>query len=174
MRNTQGEAFKKPLPAVLSCLLQVCQVIALTVVAEKNSSVGENLTTKEKSNIDFMPRRMTARVWAHVCARQGTNSKPRTSLLLFFPPDYLSVCLCVIITQQLRRTWVIHRAACCIIPMITFSSTQERFHFICQVCSQLAATLAARWACRQSVCRKTAVARGATFSVELQNRCYDW
>lgn len=47
---------------------------------------------------------------------------------------------------QLRRTWVIYSAACCIIPLIAFSSTRERFHFICQVCARLAATLAAWWA----------------------------
>lgn len=34
MRNAQREAFKKPLSAVLSYLLQACQVIALTVMAE--------------------------------------------------------------------------------------------------------------------------------------------
>lgn len=35
---------------------------------------------------------MTARAWVHLCARQRTNSKPRTSFFLFLQTTCLSVC----------------------------------------------------------------------------------
>lgn len=51
-------------------------------------------TTKDRSNIDFMLRRMTARARVHVCvcARQRTNSKPHTSSFLFFSSFLQTTC----------------------------------------------------------------------------------
>lgn len=144
MRNTQCEALRKPLPAVLSSLLRVCRVTAMTVMAEQNRWVKKNLTTGEKSNSDFMLKRMTARVWAPVCARQREKKDIR-KCVVWNCPDYLPLCVYYNNTTTKKdmshsRSSVLHN---------THDYIQLHFHFISQLRFQLAATLTAWFARRQ-------------------------
>lgn len=143
MRSTQCEAFKKPLYP--QCWVPFCKFVMLWPWPLWLNKMALRETTSP-------PRKYQTLIscwekWQHVCERMCVRDNgqiPNHALpYCFFP-------LCVIITQ-LSRTRVIYRVACCIIPVITFSSAQERFHLICQVCSHLAATLAAWWAGRACV-----------------------
>lgn len=86
MSNAERESFMKPLTAVLSSLQQK---------SGRLEPLNKILCVSQlrKSQTWIACREwMAARAWVYLCARQRTNSKPRTSFFLFLQTTCLSVC----------------------------------------------------------------------------------
>lgn len=168
MSNAERESFMKPLTAVLSSLQQKSGRLE-----PLNKILCVSQLRKTQTWI-ACGEWMAARAWVYLCARQRTNSKPRTSFFLFLQTTCLSVCYNNSTTKKVMshsQSGVLHNAPWLhSAPNRNSSTLSARW----ALSSQLSAALAVCWALRQSIWRKTVSASVATFSAALQTWCYNW